>query len=79
MDASRAAVAIKGHAHWYRRVSGVWKFAGLCSDIRWSEYDFHRIFAGGRDEFGSSTEEVAAKEFAAKKVATKAAGVPVKA
>ncbi|KAI8628712.1 Scytalone dehydratase [Xylariaceae sp. FL1651] len=82
-DASRAAVAVKGHAHstnthWYRRIGGVWKFAGLCPDIRWSEYDFDRVFAGGRDEFGS-TEEVATKEVAAKKVATRAAGVPVTA
>ncbi|KAI2465938.1 scytalone dehydratase [Annulohypoxylon bovei var. microspora] len=62
-DASRTHVAVKGHAHstnvhWYRKVDGVWKFAGLNPDIRWSEYDFDKVFAGGREEFG---EELSAK------------------
>ena len=56
-DASREKVKVKGHAHsanthWYKRVSGVWKFAGLCPDIRWGEYDFDKVFADGRDDFG---------------------------
>jgi scytalone dehydratase len=67
-DASRSQVAVKGHAHstnthWYKKVDGVWRFAGLNPDIRWSEYDFDRVFAGGRDEFGAED-------------ATKALGVP---
>jgi len=64
VDASLKEVAVKGHAHstnthWYRRVDGVWKFAGLSPDIRWSEYDFDRVFADGRESFG---EEVNAAE-----------------
>ncbi|KAI4865265.1 Scytalone dehydratase [Hypoxylon rubiginosum] len=70
-DATRTEVAAKGHAHsinyhLYRKVGGVWKFAGLTPDIRWSEYDFDKVFAGGREEFG---DEMAAK----------AEGIPVKA
>jgi len=50
-------VAVKGHAHgkstiWYRKVEGIWKFAGVEPDIRWSEYDHDRIFGQGQhDEF----------------------------
>jgi len=61
-DETRSEVAIKGHAHshnthWYRKVDGVWKFAGLCPDIRWGEYDFERVFAEGREEFAEGKEE----------------------
>lgn len=54
-----ARVTLKGHAHsanthWYKKVNGVWKFAGLRPDIRWSEYDFDQIFAGGRENFGDA-------------------------
>lgn len=60
-DASLRAVRVKGHAHsynrhWYRRVDGVWKFAGLAPEIRWSEYDFEGVFASGRAAFGSGGE-----------------------
>jgi scytalone dehydratase len=56
-DESFKTVAVKGHAHgggtmWYRKVSGVWKFAGLCPNIRWCEYDYDKVFAEGRDHFG---------------------------
>ncbi|KUI65329.1 Scytalone dehydratase [Cytospora mali] len=49
-DDELTEVALKGHAHgkatiWYRRVDGVWKFAGIQPDIRWSEYDHDKIFA----------------------------------
>lgn len=49
-DDDLTEVALKGHAHgrstiWYRRVDGVWKFAGIAPDIRWSEYDHDKIFA----------------------------------
>ncbi|KAL9092560.1 MAG: hypothetical protein Q9165_004364 [Trypethelium subeluteriae] len=58
-DASREKVAVKGHAHstnqhWYKKVDGVWKFAGLSPDIRWYEYDFDKVFASGRDSFGEA-------------------------
>lgn len=56
-DASRKEVRVKGHAHsnnvhWYKRVGGVWKFAGLAPDIRWGEFEFDRIFEDGREGFG---------------------------
>jgi len=60
-DASRKQVAVKGHAHsynthWYKKVDGVWKFAGLDPDIRWFEYDFDKVFAAGRDELGEAKQ-----------------------
>jgi scytalone dehydratase len=67
-------VTIKGHAHstnqhWYRKVDGVWKFAGLCPDIRWGEFDFDKIFEEGRGELGEEEAE-------AKDAALQASGVP---
>ena len=58
-DATLKEVAVKGHAHstnthWYKKIDGVWKFAGLDPNIRWSEYDFDKVFASGRDSFGES-------------------------
>lgn len=60
-DESRKQVAVKGHAHsfnlhWYKKVDGVWKFAGLCPKIRWYEYDFDKVFAAGRDSFGEAKQ-----------------------
>ncbi|KAI0150994.1 Scytalone dehydratase [Pestalotiopsis sp. NC0098] len=48
-DATFAEVAVKGHAHggatmWYRKVDGVWKFAGVCPETRWFEYDYDKVF-----------------------------------
>lgn len=42
-------VLYQGHAYGkatvhYRRVDGVWKFAGLEPDIRWAEHDYDKIF-----------------------------------
>ena len=56
-DETRTEVAIKGHAHgtnqhWYRKIDGQWKFAGLAPEIRWGEFDFEKVFASGRDTFG---------------------------
>ncbi|KAL1892002.1 Scytalone dehydratase [Sporothrix stenoceras] len=75
-DASLSTVAVKGHAHsanqhWYRKVDGVWKFAGLDPQIRWFEYDFDKVFATGRDQFG--TEEATEKPAAASEKSTPAA------
>ncbi|KAF2666832.1 Scytalone dehydratase [Microthyrium microscopicum] len=69
-DETRKEVAVKGHAHshnthWYKKIDGVWKFAGLNPDIRWGEYDFDRVFETGRDQY--SEEE---------KAAAHASGVP---
>ncbi|KAI0480979.1 Scytalone dehydratase [Xylariaceae sp. FL0804] len=77
-DASRKEVAVKGHAHstnvhWYRKIDGVWKFAGLNPDIRWSEYDFERVFEGGRDAFGEAAPAGAEADGA------RAEGIPAKA
>ena len=56
-DETRTEVAVKGHAHgtnqhWYRKVDGSWKFAGLAPEIRWGEFDFDKVFASGRETFG---------------------------
>ena len=56
-DESMKNVAVKGHAHgsnqhWYKKIDGVWKFAGLAPIIRWGEYDFESVFASGRETFG---------------------------
>jgi scytalone dehydratase len=53
-DDSLTKVALKGHAHsankhYYKKVEGVWKFAGLNPDIRWGEYEFDKIFEAGRE------------------------------
>ncbi|OCK95298.1 scytalone dehydratase-like protein [Cenococcum geophilum 1.58] len=58
-DATRKEVAVKGHAHstnthWYKKIDGEWKFAGLNPEIRWSEYDFDKVFESGRDSFGDA-------------------------
>ena len=58
---------MKGHAHstnqhWYKKVDGEWKFAGLNPEIRWSEFDFDKVFEEGRENFGEKTEEVKVEE-----------------
>jgi scytalone dehydratase len=66
-DASKTEVAVKGHAHgtnqhWYRKIDGVWKFAGLAPEIKWGEFDFDKVFESGRETFGEEEkvrEEVA--------------------
>jgi scytalone dehydratase len=62
-DESLKEVVVKGHAHsmnqhWYRKIDGVWKFAGLNPTIRWSEYDFDKVFASGRESFGDAGAEI---------------------
>lgn len=64
---TRTEVAVKGHAHgtnqhWYRKIDGVWKFAGLAPEIKWGEFDFDKVFESGRQTFGDEEklrEEVA--------------------
>jgi scytalone dehydratase len=53
-DSSMSEAVLQGYAHsfnthWYKKVDGVWKFAGLCPDIRWTEYEFDKVFAAGRE------------------------------
>lgn len=52
---------MKGHAHstnqhWYKKIDGEWKFAGLNPEIRWSEFDFDKVFQEGRENFGDKAE-----------------------
>ena len=42
---------LKGHSHatnehYYTKVDGVWKFAGLKPTVRWNEHDFEKVFKG---------------------------------
>lgn len=44
-------VKLRGHAHgsnehYYRKVDGVWKFAGLKPTLRWKELRFDDVFQG---------------------------------
>ena len=77
-DRSLTTVAVKGHAHssnkhWYKKVDGVWRFAGLSPDIRWFEYDFDKVFASGRQNFGEEEQKAEAV-----KEVEKAMGMPPK-
>jgi len=48
-DLQRVSRRGHGHAtneHYYTKVDGVWKFAGLRPTVRWNEYDFDKIFKG---------------------------------
>ena len=61
-DESRKEVAVKGHAHgsnqhWYRKVDGAWKFAGLAVEIRWGEFEFDKVFARGEEKFSQAVKE----------------------
>ncbi|KAK2751530.1 scytalone dehydratase [Colletotrichum kahawae] len=52
-DANPPVEEKKGHAHsynqhWYRKIDGVWKFAGLRPEVRFGEYDMKGIFESGR-------------------------------
>lgn len=62
-DDEQREVQVKGHAHstnvhWYRKVDGVWKFAGLSPDIRFTEYDFETVFKLGRDALGEKKQKL---------------------
>ena len=61
-DETKTEVAVKGHAHgtnqhWYKKVDGKWKFAGLAVEIKWAEFDLDKVFASGRDTFGESEKK----------------------
>jgi scytalone dehydratase len=85
-DETLSTVAVKGHAHstnkhWYRKIEGVWKFAGLAPEIRWCEYDFDKVFESGRENFGDgAARDVVEKQEETVAVAVEAAmGVPAAA
>ena len=72
-------MAVKGHAHgtnqhWYRKVDGLWKFAGLAPEIKWGEFDFDKIFESGRDVHG---EEQKREEIKNLTEVAAVAGLPV--
>ncbi|KAF7547644.1 hypothetical protein G7Z17_g7579 [Cylindrodendrum hubeiense] len=50
--AGSSEVQVKGHAHgynkhWYKKVDGIWKLAGLAPEVRWTEYDFEKLASSG--------------------------------
>jgi scytalone dehydratase len=82
-DETLSEVKVKGHAHstnthWYKKVDGGWKFAGLSPDIRWFEYDFDQVFAEGREELGEEQKEEK-DEVEKGDLAKQAGGIPKKA
>ncbi|OKP13152.1 Scytalone dehydratase [Penicillium subrubescens] len=49
VDIDRTTVAYQGHnygsvKHWYKRIDGVWKLAGVQPESYWLEHDFDKIF-----------------------------------
>lgn len=66
-DESKTEVLLRGYAHgtnkhWYKKIDGVWKFAGLEPEVRWFEYDFDKMFVFARDLFGSGGHRMAAED-----------------
>lgn len=62
-DASKKEVKLKGHSHatnehYYTKIDGVWKFAGLKPTVRWNERDgpndFEKVFKGSYVEVSGS-------------------------
>lgn len=52
-DSTLQTVKLKGHGHatnehYYRKVDGVWKFAGLKPTVRWNEYQFEDVFRAAK-------------------------------
>lgn len=50
-DVDLQEVKLRGHSHatnehYYRKVNGVWKFAGLKPNVRWNELRFEEVFRG---------------------------------
>ena len=50
-DADLKTVKLRGHSHatnelYYKKVGGVWKFAGLKPRVLWNEYQFEKVFRG---------------------------------
>ena len=55
-DADLVEVKLRGHSHatnehYYRKVGGVWKFAGLKPNVRWNEMRFEEVFKGFDGDF----------------------------
>lgn len=52
-------VKLRGHSyatneHYYTKVDGVWKFAGLKPRVNWNEHEFEKVFKGSYTEEGKS-------------------------
>ncbi|PGH19879.1 hypothetical protein AJ80_03798 [Polytolypa hystricis UAMH7299] len=50
-DDTRTTVAVKGHGHgtvttFFKKIDGVWKWAGIRTKVIWNEYDFENVFRG---------------------------------
>lgn len=48
-DLDLTTVAHRGHGYgvvkqWYKKIDGVWKFAGVRPEMYWNEHDFDKIF-----------------------------------
>lgn len=46
-------VKLRGHSHatnehYYCKVDGVWKFAGLKPNVRWNEHQFEEVFRAAK-------------------------------
>ncbi|KAL8772820.1 MAG: hypothetical protein Q9209_002165 [Squamulea sp. 1 TL-2023] len=62
VDEGMKEVKVKGHAHgtnqhWYRKVEGAWKFAGLAPEIKWGEFEWDRVFEDGKETYGEKEKE----------------------
>ena len=66
-DMSMTEVKVKGHAHGtgvmtYKKMKGEWKFAGVCPQVGWGEFDYDRVFADGEEEFGKEKKAMDGNE-----------------
>lgn len=48
-DSSLKVVARRGHGHgnvkhWYKRIDGVWKLAGVRPELYWAEHELSKMF-----------------------------------
>lgn len=69
-EEGRKKIAAKGHGHGlvittYRKVDGVWKWAGIKTKVRWNEHEFEKVFLGSAGKFDDDDEPVVEKEKAA--------------
>ncbi|KAI4212279.1 MAG: hypothetical protein LQ351_004992 [Letrouitia transgressa] len=47
----RKTVAAKGHGHGlvtftYKKIDGIWKWAGITTKVHWNEHEFEKVFIG---------------------------------
>ena len=61
-DGTRTTVKLVGHAHasnvhWYRRIEGVWKLAGVKPEVLWSEGNFDGVWKAAREATTAVTSQ----------------------